>query len=346
MKKIAIYIGILILIVFLIPIIFTRQLPKVVANPENKQEENKVEQNKEQDNNLEAQETQSNYDYKNYMSVKLLHSKTNEIETIKLDEYLYHVVSAEMPADFSDEALKAQAVVARTYTIYKIINNKKKHGEADICDNSACCQAWISKEDRLARWDEQLRQSNWNKIVNAVNTTQGKIITYDKQPINAFFHSNSGGKTEAPINVWGGSGYPYLQVVETSGEDAYTQYYSEIELSKSEFESKIKQKHSNLVIDFSKDDCIKIIENTDGGRVRTLKVGNLNLSGVEIRTILGLKSANFTIEIKEDIIKFSVVGYGHGVGMSQTGADALAKQGSNYEDIIKHFYVGVEIIDI
>ena len=251
-----------------------------------------------------------------------------------------------MPADFSEEALKSQAVVARTYTIYKIMNNNKKHGEADICDNSNCCQAWITKEDRLARWDENLRESNWNKIVNAVNSTQGKIITYENKPINAFFHSNSGGKTEVPINVWGGSGYPYLQVVETSGEDAYTQYYSEIELNKKEFEEKIRKKHADLIIDFNKADCIQIAENTDGGRVRTLKVGNLNLSGVEIRTILGLKSANFTVEVKESTIKFSVIGYGHGVGMSQTGADAMAKQGSNYEEIIKHFYAGVEIVDM
>lgn len=339
MKKLVLYVLVLVLVIFLIPIIFTRKIQNISTEP-NQQEENV------QENTQTPQITENNYDYKKYSTVKLLHTKTNEIETVKLDEYLYHVVSAEMPADFEMEALKAQAVVARTYTMYKILNNQKKHGEADICDSSACCQAWISKEDRLARWDESIRESNWNKIVNAVNNTQGKIITYENQPINAFFHSNSGGKTEVPINVWGGSGYPYLQVVETSGEDAYTQYYSEIELTKNEFADKIRQKHSNLSIDFNQEDCVKIIENTDGGRVKTLKVGNLNLSGVEIRTILGLKSANFTVEVLENKIKFSVRGYGHGVGMSQTGADALAKQGSKYEDIIKHFYVGVEIVDM
>lgn len=342
MRRIAIYIGILILVVFSIPMIFTKRLQNTVAE---------LEQQKEQENTVnktieQVQVVENNYNYKDYATLKLLHIKTNEIETVNLDEYLCHVVSAEMPVDFNEEALKAQAVVARTYTIYKIMNNNKKHGEADICDSSSCCQAWITKEDRLARWEENLRQSNWNKIVNAVNSTQGKIIMYEGKPINAFFHSNSGGKTEVPINVWGGSGYPYLQVVETSGEDAYTQYYSEVELEKKEFEDKIRKKHSNLVIDFNQADCVKIIENTDGGRVRTLKVGNLNLSGVEIRTILGLKSANFTIEIKENTIKFTVIGYGHGVGMSQTGADAMAKQGSNYQEIIKHFYSNVEIVDM
>ena len=117
-------------------------------------------------------------------------------------------------------------------------------------------------------------------------------------------------------------------------------------LSKEEFVNKIKEKHADLVIDFALEDAIQIKEKTDSGRVKTLKVGNLELAGVEIRTILGLRSTNFNFTIDGDNIKFSVIGYGHGVGMSQTGAYALAKQGKNYEEIIKHFYVGVEITDI
>lgn len=130
------------------------------------------------------------------------------------------------------------------------------------------------------------------------------------------------------------------------GEEQYSQYSSEENLSKDEFVKKIKQKHADLIVDFSKEDAISIKEKTDSGRVKTLKVGNLELAGVEVRTILGLRSTNFEFEISGDDIKFKVVGYGHGVGMSQTGADALAKQGKNYEEIIKHFYVGVEIIDM
>ena len=198
-----------------------------------------------------------------------------------------------MPADFELEALKAQAIVARTYTIYKV--NNKKHDNADICDDSACCQAWISKEDRLARWDESLRDSNWGKIEQAVQSTKGKIITYENQPINAFFHSNSGGKTELPINVWGGSGYPYLQTVETAGEEGYSQYASEVTLSQQELLEKLKTKYEDISIDFANPDDIKIIEYTDGDRVKTVKFGNHNLSGVGVRTLLGLRSANFSI---------------------------------------------------
>lgn len=206
MRKILLYLIVLIQIIFLIPILFTKKFDSKETSVENK-EKNIV--------NDISQIIENNYDYKNYSNIKLLHTNTNEIEEVKLDEYLYNVVSAEMPADFNEEAIKAQAVVARTYTLYKITTQSKKHEGADICDSASCCQAWISKEDRIAKWDENLRQSNWDKIVNAVNSTKGKIITYEGKPINAFFHSNSGGKTEIPINVWGGSGYPYLQVVET-----------------------------------------------------------------------------------------------------------------------------------
>ena len=143
--------------------------------------------------------------------------------------------------------------------------------------------------------------------------------------------------------MWGGSGYPYLQAVETSGEDAYTQYKSELILTKDEFIEKIKNEHEDFEIDFSKEDCIKINEYTEGGRVKSIKIGNLELSGVEVRSLLGLRSANFTFSIEKDNIKFEVLGYGHGVGMSQTGADSLAKQGKNYEEIIKHYYTGVQI---
>lgn len=262
-----------------------------------------------------------------------------------MDEYLYGVVSSEMPASFEQEALKAQAVVARTYTIYTIIHSNNKHEGASICDDSKCCQAWITKEDRLSKWEESERETNWNKIVSAVDSTKGKIITYKGEPIDAFFHSNSGGTTEIPINVWGGSGYEYLQSVTTAGEDSYTQYSSEVEISKEELEQKVKEKYSDFQINWQEENAIQILEYTQSGRVKTLKVGNKNLSGVEARTIFGLKSTNFEFTINETTIKFNVKGYGHGVGMSQTGADAMAKQGSNFEEIIKHFYTGVEIID-
>lgn len=285
------------------------------------------------------------YPYQQYGRIKLYHSKTGETEEIPLDEYLYGVVAAEMPASFEKEALKAQAIVARTYTIYKITSGQKHEG-ASICDDSTCCQAWISKEDRFAKWKEEERQSNWDKIVSAVQETKGKMITYEGKAINAFFHSNSGGRTETPAGVWGGEGYPYLQVVETAGEDAYSQYASEVTISKQELVEKLKAEHPEVEIDFSKQDWYQILEYTQGDRIKTIRIGNVELSGVEVRTLIGLRSANFTITMEEENVTFEVKGYGHGVGMSQTGADSLAKQGQNWEQIIHHFYQGVEIINM
>lgn len=341
MKKIIIYIISFIFICFIIPALLTkRTIPANSEEKENISQENKQETNK----NQETENEKTNYNYNQYGTISLLHKKTGEIEQVNLDDYLCNVVSAEMPASYEKEALKAQAIVARTYTIYKILN--KKHENADICDDSTCCQAWISKEDRLSKWEESQREGNWNKICECVKETQGKIVTYENKPIDAFFHSNSGGITELPVNVWGGTGYPYLQSVETSGEEAYTQYSSEVTLTKEQLLNKLKEKYEDIAIDFSNNDDIKIMEYTEGTRVKTIKFGNHELSGVETRTLLGLKSTNFEVKIDEDNIKFSVKGYGHGVGMSQTGADSMAKQGSKAEDIIKHFYTGVEISEV
>lgn len=335
MKKFLLYFFAFIFICFILPAILTKS-DKIQANKDI---------NEKQENTDKIEDSSEKYDYKKYGTIKLLHAKTGEIEEVALDSYLCNVVSAEMPVDFDEEALKAQAVVARTYTIYKIEN--KKHENADICDDSTCCQAWVSKEIRFSRWEEAKRESNWAKIEKCVNETKGKIITYQNKPINAFFHSNSGGTTELPVNVWGGGeNLPYLKVVETAGEEGYTQYSSEVVLSKEELINKLKVKYEDINVNFENEDDIKILEHTDSGRVRTIKFGNHELSGVETRTLLGLKSTNFEIQKQDGNIKFTVKGYGHGVGMSQTGADTMAKQGKNYEEIIKHFYSGVEITNM
>ena len=239
MKKFLLYFFAFIFICFILPAILTKS-DKIQANKDI---------NEKQENTDKIEDSSEKYDYKKYGTIKLLHAKTGEIEEVALDSYLCNVVSAEMPADFDEEALKAQAVVARTYTIYKIEN--KKHENADICDDSTCCQAWVSKEIRFSRWEEAKRESNWAKIEKCVNETKGKIITYQNKPINAFFHSNSGGTTELPVNVWGGGeNLPYLKVVETAGEEGYTQYSSEVVLSKEELINKLKVKYEDINVNF------------------------------------------------------------------------------------------------
>ena len=327
--KCILYILIFILIIFVLPAVCTKRI-----------------KNKEEHKDNEIIEIQK-HDYSKYGTIKLLHKENGQIEEISIDEYLYGVVSAEMPAIYEEEALRAQAVAARTYTIYQISNNNGKHKNADICDDSTCCQAWISKDNRMKRWSEEERENNWNKIVKAVNSTAGKIITYNNEAINAFFFFFSGGKTEIPSNVWiGGKDFPYLKSVETSGENAYTQYSSEVKISKIDLLEKLKKEYSDIQIDFNENESIKILEYTQSGRVKTVKFGNTEIAGTKARSIIGLKSTNFSIRMDGENIIFLVTGYGHGVGMSQTGADSMAKQGKNHEEILKHFYTGVEITTI
>ena len=354
MKKILTYFAGFVFICFILPAICTQTL-----NMDNSKTNSEADYGKEENENMSEvsdeqgdsqaievdnnQQSSTTYNYSKYNIIKLVHVGSGQIEELPLDEYLYGVVSAEMPASYEMEALKAQAIVARTYTIYQIQNNGNKHQEANICDSYECCQAWISKDERFSKWEEGERETNWQKIVQAVNETAGKIITYDNKPINAFFHSNSGGVTESSVNIWGGEEYPYLKSVETSGEDGYSQYSSQVSFSREQLIDKIKGSYENIQIDWNEENPIQIQEYTDSGRVRTIKFGNISIAGTEARTILGLKSTNFVISYQNDQIIFSVTGYGHGVGMSQTGADSLAKQGKGYEEIIKHFYMGVEI---
>ena len=321
MKKIIFYLIFIVILIIVMPMIFTNKF-KTEEFISNTTEEEK-------------------FDYGKFNIIKLFHTETGTVEELDLDTYLYGVVSSEMPASFEMEALKAQATVARTYTVYQI-KNGGKHENADLCDSALCCQAWITKENRMSRWEENVREEYWNKIIKAVNETKGKFILYNGEPINALFHSNSGGTTELALNVWGGN-FPYFQTVETSGEDAYSSFTSGAEVPKDELVKIMLEKYPSFQIDFSNQECIKVIERTDSGRVKKIKIGNTEISGTEARTLFKLKSAKFDFEMTENSVKFSVLGYGHGVGLSQCGSDALAKQGKNYEEIIKFYYKDVEI---
>lgn len=275
MKKIIIYVICVIGICFLIPIFFTVKFKLEEINSEPEVPELSVEK----------------YTYSDFGTIKLLHTKTGEIEEKPLDEYIAEVVSAEMPAHYEIEALKAQSVAARTYTIYKILSGKL-HENADLCDSASCCQAWISKEERLAKWSEN-KMENWNKIVEAVNATIGEVVAYEGKVINAFFHANSGGMTENVSNVWGGKNLPYLEPVEVPGEDAYPQYSSSVSFTKDEFIQKLKEKYSDIAINFNDTNWVEIKEYTPGKRVKTVRFGNKELTRSADKNNFWLKICKF-----------------------------------------------------
>jgi len=260
--------------------------------------------------------------------IYMTRSETKDIVELELEEYLKGVVLAEMPTSFSLEALKAQAVAARTYTLKKLASGDH------ICNNPSHCQAWT---------DPSI-SNDYEKISQAVTETLSEELTYLGEPIEAFFHSSSGGKTENSENVWSAS-KPYLVSVESPGEEKImSTFYSTEEVTYEELANKInKYKNKNLITTTSLKNKIKILSKTDGNRVKEIKIQDSTFTGAEIRNILGLRSANFNIELKNNSIVFNVSGYGHGVGMSQWGAEVMARNGSNYKEILYHYYPGTLI---
>lgn len=280
-------------------------------------------------------------------NIMVFNHETDEVVKMQLDDYLVCVVAAEMPASFMPEALKAQAVSARTYTIYKSQRSgcSDSSDYADICTNSAHCQAYISINEMKENWGEDF-PIKYLKIKSAVDQTKGEIIIYAGDPIEVFYHASSGGVTEDSGNVFI-SQRPYLVSVASEGEESSSNYYSKEEFSTNDFMSILKNKTSNFYIDLDKlSNEIKEPKRFDSGRVNTILIGNTVFSGKEIRKAFGLNSTNFEIDINDEKkITFTCIGFGHGVGMSQTGANAMAVDGADYKEILKHYFIGVEIVN-
>ncbi len=259
----------------------------------------------------------------------------NEKTEMDAEEYIVGVVAGEVYPTFSPEALKAQAVAARTYLYYKMDGGGCAKG-ADICTDSKHCQAYKSDEKMRSQWGENYEKYLKN-IREAVESTAGEILTYGSKPICALYHSSSVGKTEDCVSVFGGN-RPYLVSVNTPIDtEKYTQEKS---FTKDEFVSKINAAFPDLSID--KID-LKIISFTDAGRVSTVKIGEKSIKATALRKALDLRSTDFTFRIADGKIIFTQRGYGHGVGMSQHGAQALALSGKTYSEILLHYYTGCKI---
>lgn len=271
------------------------------------------------------------------ISVKI---SDGNIKKFNIEDYLKGVVSAEMPPGFHPEALKAQGVAARTYIINRQKNRSPDHPEADVCTDPAHCKAYITEKEAMEKWSEKWNDEYKNKIYNAVDSTAGEIITYENEPITAVFHSTSSGKTENSGEVWQNQ-VPYLKSVESEGEELSPRYKSSVEITTEDFIAKIKEMNSSATFE---NNVVKIsnYEFTEGGSVKSVCIGGVNFKGTEIRSKFSLRSANFRI-IVGDRITFDVTGNGHGVGMSQYGANYAAASGMNYKDILKKYYCDTSI---
>ena len=257
-----------------------------------------------------------------------------QVTQLPLEEYLVGVVLREMPVDFEPEAQKAQAVVARTYALRTCEKGTKHQGLGGVCTDSACCQAYIDPQDYLSAGGSL---DAVEKVSRAVEETAGQVLTYKGKLIDATYFSCSGGMTENAAAVWG-SDIPYLQATESPGEEGATHYIDTVSLSAAEFQSAL-----GISLKGNTETWIGTVRYTDGGGVDTMQIGGITYQGTTLRKKLNLRSTAFTITAVGDTVIITTKGYGHRVGMSQYGAEAMAVSGKTYDEILAHYYRGTTL---
>lgn len=256
----------------------------------------------------------------------LLRVKTEDgVEEMSLYNYLMGVLAAEMPSSFSPPALEAQAVASRTYALRRAASGK--HPEADVCTDSACCQAWCAPDAEEA-------------IAAAVQATDGLVVTYEDKLIDATFFSCANGSTEAAVAVWGGD-VPYLQAVDSP--EHVEKYEQTVTVPAAEFAEKLRQAYPEAVLEGTPETWFGASTQTAGGGIDTVLIGGVSVRGTSLRKLFSLRSTRISITPTADSVEFSTQGYGHRVGMSQYGAEAMAQAGSDFEEILLHYYQGTQL---
>ena len=263
------------------------------------------------------------------------------VETVTMSDWLPGVVAGEMPALFEEEALKAQAVAARTYIMYSMGREKPAHPEADVCDDPACCKAHSTDEALREKWGESYEE-NMARVLEAVRSTDGEYMSYGGEVIQAVFHSSSAGRTEDSAAIW--QAEPYLVSVESpeTAEDV-PNYVTSVTVSPEDFRAAVLAVHPEA--EFGEDPAFWLgaAVRDASGRVESVDIGGAQVPGTELRTLFQLRSTAFTLDYTAEGFLFTVTGYGHGVGMSQYGANVMAEDGADYEEILTHYYPGAEL---
>jgi len=256
-----------------------------------------------------------------------------ETVLLELEEYLVGVVLSEMPASFHQEAKKAQAVAARTFTL-RMAELGYRHGSAAICADPSCCQAYIPPERLLAQdgYEENVALAR-----QAVEETAGMVLTYGGGLIEATYFSCSGGRTEDAVAVWG-TEVPYLQAVDSPGEESAAFYTDSVRFTAQEFQSKL-----GVTLNGTPNQWFGDVEYTDGNGVASMVIGGKAYTGNELRFLLQLRSTRFSVTAFSDGVIFTTRGFGHRVGLSQYGADAVARAGSTWQEILTHYYQGTQV---
>lgn len=263
------------------------------------------------------------------------------VETLTMADYLWGVVAAEMPASFHPEALKAQAVAARTYCAHQSLLAGDKHPGAEVCADPGCCQAYLTRDQALAAWGAE-GQRYADKITAAVADTDGLLCLYEGQPIDALFFSSSAGKTSTAAQVWG-TDVPYLTSVDSPEGEEVPGWRTEVTFTPWEFRTRLLDARPEAQLSDDPGAWVRDLVTDPSGAVERVTVGGVELTGVQARSIFGLRSAHFTAAATAEAVTFQVTGYGHGVGMSQYGANALAGEGKDFREILCWYYTGITV---
>lgn len=297
-----------------------------------------------------AEETKNKLDVPE--TIQVWKEEEGKAVEVDFEEYVTCVVASEMPWDFGEEALKAQSVAARTYAMAKILKYEEKkpetHPDTPVCDTTHC-QAYKTEDELISIHDSDWEENGFEIIKEACRATSGEMLYYDGELVmQPLFFSSSGGHTENSQDVFSGT-YPYLVSVSSPYEEGATHSDEERKFTLTEMRNALETKYPDRPTGTLEADKISILSRTEGGRVDVMQVGNEKFKGTEIRTALGLSSALFSIDFEagsnedDTEIIFTSNGSGHGVGMSQYGARGMASHGSDYKEILAHYYTGTSV---
>ena len=282
----------------------------------------------------EENESEKEKEVEDKKSVRLYFADTKKIEKISMEDYIFSVVAAECPMLYSDEAIKAQIVAAHTFTLYRIEANKDE--KYDVSTDPNTCQAYVTREKARENWGSGAEEYE-EKLNNLMNEVMDYVVLYKNEPIFAAYHAISSGKTEDAKNVWGNE-CKYLKPVQSNYDKLATNYLVSTTFNFSEIDTKLK------IFGFTGEMLSKAkINKTSSGYATTLTSGGKTLEVSDLVAMLNLRSNNIEITSKDKKITITTRGYGHGVGMSQNGANYMAKNGSDFIEILKHYYSGVEV---
>lgn len=281
-------------------------------------------------------------------SFRIKNLTTGEVETVSVRDYVIGAVACEMPASFSVEALKAQAVAAHTYALRRKLDAAKQADPmlegADFEADPSNYKGYMT-EDLARIWFGDNFDVYWNRITSACEEVLSKVLVYEKEPIIAAYHSMSAGLTESAETVWQKS-VPYLVPVESTGDTLARNYEVETDILMDEVKGLLVAKYPDIKLPTDKTKWFAIKSRSESGTITELAAGDVTMTGQEAREMFSLRSANFTVEYANGKFTFTTLGYGHGVGLSQYGADYMARQGSTYDEILAHYYTGATLADV